>query len=360
MVFAVFLATACGAASRVHAAAPMSVVPPPVPVAAGATATGGAPIATQIPEAVVVEGSVSVEVDKAGAVVPAIHARVEQDGGRVVNEAVSGDEQSWSAQLKLRVPPDKVDDLLALLARRGRITDRHITATDVSRQLFDQDIALKNLHVTLDRLTQLMAQGGLKLDDVLRIEQEMTRIRGQIEQLEGDQRFMKDRVALATLDVTISRRAAPEVHLARAKVYPGVRAATLVLLDPNGRPRTRYGGGLVIHSVLRSFSFELDVFQQEPNAAGTSSSQAVLATLGGAVYSDFLGGGTRRFLNPYLGMRLGYGYLDGSRFVAQGEAGVELFKTKAALLEANVRLTGLVGKSSDLGVVGAVGAVFAF
>jgi len=59
-------------------------------------------------------------------------------------------------------------------------------------------------------------------------------------------------------------------------------------------------------------------------------------------------------------MRLGYAYLDGSRFVAQGEAGLELVKSKYVVLDASVRATGLIGSEADLAVVVGAGAVFAF
>jgi len=259
----------------------------------------------------------------------------------------------------VRLPPAHVDELLAFLAKHGDITEKRITATDVSKQLFDQELALKNLHVTLDRLAQVMAQGGLKVPEILQIEQEMTRLRGQIEQIEGDQRFLKDRVALATLDISMTRRAGA-VTVAKAKMYPGVRATALVLFDPGHRARTRYGGGFVLHTLFREMSLEVDLFQKEQNEAGTSSSNAVIATTGGAVYSDFLGGGRRRTLNPYLGFRLGYAYLDDHRFVVQGEAGVELLKSRNAVIDANVRATGLIGSSSDVALVAGAGATFAF
>ncbi len=359
LVIVMFVVTcaACGAAS--YAKAPL---PPGAPSASPGSSVGGngaPPIATQIPEQLVIEGSLAVEVDEIGDVVPAIRAHVEAVGGRVINESVTGAERSWSAQIKLRIPPDKVEDIVGFLAKRGEIVSKNITATDVSKQLFDQDLALKNLRATLDRLTQLMAQGGLKIEDVLRVEQEMTRIRGQIEQLEGDQRFLKDRVALATLDVAMSRRAGA-VSFATAKAYPGARAAALVLLDPGTRPRTRLGGGLVVHTFLRAMSLELDLFQKEPDASGAASHAAALVTLGGAIYSDFLGYGQRRTLNPYLGLRVGYGYLDDHRFVAQGEAGVELWKSRNAMVDANLRMTGLIGNGTDLALVAGVGAVIAF
>ena len=348
----------CGGSFAAHKSA---MVPgAPQVIAGSSSTTTPTPITTEIPEQLVIEGTIEVSVTEIGDVVPALRAHVEQAGGRVINESVTGAEQSWTAQMKLRLPPDKVEDVVGFLAKRGDIVSKHISATDVSKQLFDQDIAIKNLRATLDRLTELMKQGGLKIDDVLRVEQEMTRIRGQIETLEGDQRFLKDRVALATLDVSMSRRAGSVTTFAQAKAYPGIRATMLVLADPGNRVQTRFGGGLVVHSILRQMSIEVDLFEKEPNQDGTATHPAVIATMGGAAYSDFFGYGQRRFLNPYLGGRLGYGYLDASRFVAQGELGVELFKAKNAVIDVNARVTGLIGRDSDLALVGGIGAVVAF
>ncbi|MBA3539680.1 MAG: DUF4349 domain-containing protein [Deltaproteobacteria bacterium] len=357
----------CGMSSSKYALAGSAPMMSPAPVA---TSTGGAPAAMaggggstmQIPEAMVIEGSIALEVGEINDIVPALRAQVEAIGGRVINESISGGERSWSAHLKLRLPPAKVEEVVAFLAKRGDILSKNVSATDVSKQMFDQELAIKNLRTTLDRLTQLMATGGLQVPQILQIEQEMTRIRGQIDALEGEHRFLKDRVALATLDVSIARRdgAVIEVTVAKAKAYPGARAVMLTLFDPGNRKRTRYGGGFVLHTVLRTVSLEVDLFQKEQNAAGDSSSNAVIATLGGATYSDFLGGGKRQFVNPYLGFRLGYAYLDSSRFVLQGEAGVELFKAKYMVIDANVRATGLLGGTSDLGLVAGAGATVAF
>ena len=309
----------------------------------------------QIAEQMVVEGSIALEVDNIADIVPALRAQVEAAGGHIASEVVSGAAQSWSAQLKLRLPPAKVQDVVTFLASRGDITSKNISATDVSRQLFDQDLEIANLKTTLDRLTQLMATGGLQVQQILQIEQEMTRIRGQIEQLEGDQRFLKDRVGLATLDISIARREGA-VTVAKAKFYPGVRAAMLTLLDPGARKATRFGGGVVVHPFLRALSLEVDVFDKAP----PSSSVSAIATIGTATYSDFLGAGRRRTLNPYLGIRAGYAYLDTSRFVVQGEVGVELFKATYVVVDANIRGTGLVGDSSDFAIVTGLGATVAF
>lgn len=326
---------------------------PPLPTASGGNSS---PV---IPEALVIEGSVYVEVGEIKDIVPALRAQVEGAGGRVIAENVSGGEESWSATLKLRLPPDKVEPVITFLAARGDITSKVISATDVSKQLFDQELAIKNLRTTFDRLAKLMETGGLQVAQILEIEREMTRIRGQIDQLEGDQRYLKDRVALATLDIYLTRRDGA-VEVAQAKVYPGARAAMLTLFDPGNRERTRFGAGFVLHTLFRNASLEVDIFQKERDEAGTDSSSSLIATFGGAAYSDFLGGGKRQFLNPYIGGRLGYGYLDSSRFVLQGEAGVELFKSTYVIVDVSARATGFIGKDTDLGLVTAAGVSIAF
>jgi hypothetical protein len=325
--------------------------------AAAAGAAG--PPATAIPEQLVVEGSLTVEVREVGDLVAALRGLVESNGGRVIAEEVSGGETSWSAHVKLRLPPAEVEPVVGWLAGRGQILDKRITATDVSRTLFDQELALSNLRVTSDRLQKLLDARGLAMNDVLAIEKELTRIRGEIESIEGNQRYLQDRVALATLDISLRRRDGA-VTVARAKFYPGVRLSTLTLLDPGGRQRTRVGGGLVLHTLMRSLSLEVDVFESAPETAGAKARPSVIATWGGAAYSDYLGRGRRPALNPYLGLRLGYGYLDGSRFVLQAEAGVELLKRPHFVLDASVRGTGFIGSRTDGAIVAATGAVVAF
>jgi hypothetical protein len=329
----------------------------PAAPAVAATTTA----AQALPERLVVEGAIFLEVDDPEDTARALRAEVERAGGRVLSERVDGAAESWRANIRLRLPPQQVEMVVSWLDRQGDITSKRIEASDVSRTLFDQEIALGNLTTTLDRLRKLLDGGGLSMQDILNIEKEMTRLRGDIERIKGEKRWLEDRVALATLDVSISRREG-ELMNPRTKVYPGPRLAALSLFDPDGRQRTRLGGGFVMHIVEPRFTLEIDVFEQvdEPEAGGQVESHAVLATYGVGMYSDFLGRGRRRFLNPYLGARIGYGYLDFHAFAVQGQAGIELFKHKYVLVDVDVRATALIGDNVDAGLVTGASIVFAF
>ncbi len=324
------------------------------PVSPGANAA-----LTAIPEQLVIEGTLRVEVEKIGDLVDALRTQVAATGGRMVSESVNGAETSWFAVLKLRVPPASVDAVVKWLAERGTIVEKRITANDVSKELFDQELEIANQQTALDRLTKLMEQGGLSMADILSVEKEMSRIRGRIDELKGATRFTKDRVGFATLDVFLTR-AAGAVYGDKVKAYPGVRMAMLTLLGAGNRQQNRLGVGLVMHPVLRSFSLEVDIFAASKDQTEDQGARAALVSIGGAFYSDYLGRGQRSFLNPYMGFRGGYAYFDGSRFLTQFEAGVELLKFKHFIVDANVRATALVGSHSDFAVVSGFGAVAAF
>lgn len=345
--------------------------PAPAPsmagASAGATNTSPAQVAGEstptLPEQLVVEGRVAIEVEDAAHTAAALRTWVAAAGGRVVSDQVNGAAQSWHAALKLRLPPAQVDPLVAWLDKQGNITSKQIQATDVSRTLFDQGIALANDKATLERLRKLLDAGGLKMEDILAVEKEMTRVRGEIEQLEGNQRFLRDRVAQATIDVDISVSPGERevVMNPKAKVYPGPRFAALTLFSPDGRKRTRLGAGVVMHMVVPDDSLEMDVFDDVSARPGhDAEGHGILVTYGARMYSDFLGRGKRAFLNPYLGFRLGYGHIGYSAFAVEGEVGLELYKSKFVMVDVNARALGLLGNHSDGGLVSGGSVVFAF
>ena len=367
-------ATGCGTAGSSGSAA----TTPRAPLAESAVARESAAIAAHhgadgtraqrqreqpTDEAVIVEGSMTVEVTDVRAAAAAIRQRTEAAGGRVVSERLSGAERSWSASLTVRLPPAEVETLSSWLGDLGEVKSRQIHGKDVSRELFDQKIELENLELTLGRLRALLDRDDLEMSEILAIEKEMTRLRGEIERIKGENRYLRDRVALATLDIALERKEGAVLG-PRAVMYPGARASLLTLLDPDGRTRNRFGAGVVVHPFAPGgkeatggrMTIEADIFER---AGGDDAS--ALITIGGAVYSDFLGRGRNLALNPYLGGRLGYGYLDRSAFAFAATAGVEVFKTRYVLVDLNIRGLGLAGRGGfDPALVSAAQLVFAF
>jgi hypothetical protein len=324
--------------------------------AAAAQTAQVVPAAVASKEKLVVEAWIRIQADDVAKAAAAVIARVEADGGRVVSSNIIGaDRTASSAALELRVPPDKAAAFVTWTGSLGVIESRRTLASDVGKILFDQELELKNLELTMSRLQKLVEK-DVPVKELLEIEKEMTRVRGDIERVKGEQRWLLDRVELATVTLTITREGGPVDPLPSARLYAGPRMSVLSLIDPDGRPRTRVGGGASVQ-VHRYFTLDLDVFPQKDG-----ESRAALGTIGSALYSSYLGGGRRRFVNPYLGFRAGYGYLSGEGCFALGaELGVELVRHRYLLVEAAARSVAFFRKDTTDGAIhGLVGVAVPF
>lgn len=305
----------------------------------------------------IVSGSVTVRTPDVAALVRVVRDHTVAVGGMIVSDVVVGNAEEGNAQLQLRLPPDVAEPFIDWLGGQATLEMRSLQSTDVSRSYFDQALAIKNLQITMGRLQELASRPGTALKDVLEVERELTRVRGEIERLEGQHRLMGDQIARATLNVTISpRRGAhpPDIHVEPEMKFELVpHLNVLHFLDAGARAQTRGGGGVTL---MFSRAFALD-FTALPEHDGDARSFLFSASVAG--YSDFLGGGRRRFLNPYLGLRVGGGTVnDHGTFLFGGEAGVEVVRTKLFLFDLTGRVLGFIygsGVPNDVVLEGVAG-----
>ena len=288
--------------------------------------------------------------DVAG-LVGAVGAHAREIGGSVAREDVSGDASHRQATMTLRLPPVATIAFIDWLAARATIETRHLEDNDVSRQYFDRDVAIRNLEVTLDRLRELARQPDAELADVLQVERELTRVRGELEKLRGEQRLLADQVARATLTLTLAT-STTEPAL-KFELVPHL--TRLHLVDAGTRAADRIGGGVTLMATRES-SFDFEML-----APHGGDPRSYLFTFATGVYSDFLGGGNRRFGNPYIGFRFGGAKMNGHGALAYGaDVGVEVVRFKLFLVEVSGRALGLwyhrsSAPTSDLVLEGTVG-----
>ena len=317
-----------GAAVRSPSAGLSAAEPPPSGSEAAAAAGATAEMRT-------ISGEVTAITSDVTGLVAAIRARAAQVGGTIAREDVSGEAQHRHATTVLRLPPAATPPFTDWLGGHAAIEASHVEDNDVTRQFFDRDVAIRNLEVTLERLRDLARQPDGKLSDVLEIEHEMTRVRGELERLRGAQRLLADQVARATLTISITM--SPDEHPQPALKFMIVPHATrLHLVDAGGRAADRTGGGVTL-MFSRAGSFDFEVL-----APRGGDPRSYLYTFATGLYSDFLGGGRRRYLNPYIGVRLGGAKMNGLGAFAYGaDVGVELVRTRMFMVDVSARAVGL-------------------
>jgi hypothetical protein len=307
------------------------------------------------------EAHLTIQVEKVSDSSVKLRELVKQYGGTITNDTSSDSGGSTYATFAMRIPADKAEAFLNSSEALGHVTNRQVTTRDVGKEYFDAQLLLQNLEKAMARYEEILGHAK-DVKEILTVEAELTRLRGQIEQVKGNLRWLKDRVSRATIFVNLTATHADTepTFNPSAKLYPGFRFTQMTDFREDGR--TGFIGGGFSLQFARAFSIDIEGLRQVGGDT-TNGLDLFLLTMGGEFYSDFLGGGRRRFLNPYLGFRGGYArFLGKNEAVAGGTFGLELFKTKQFVIDTNVRIYALFGSSvgAHVGVQPAIGFNIAF
>lgn len=132
----------------------------------------------------------------------------------------------------LRIPAARLQEAIHQAEALGDVTAREIVGTDVTEEMLDLDIRLRNLQEMRDHLVKLLDKGD-KVEDLLKVEKELERVTGELEQLKGRIKFLSHAIAYSTLTLHLNSPLAPR-ELQEAIPFPWVRnLAETVVLRPS-------------------------------------------------------------------------------------------------------------------------------
>ena len=90
------------------------------------------------------------------------------------------------------------DPFLQAVSRLGVPESRHQTAQDVTEEFVDLEARISNKKRLEKRIVELLSSSSGKIKDVIEVERELARVRGEIEQSEGRLRYLTDRTEFTT------------------------------------------------------------------------------------------------------------------------------------------------------------------
>lgn len=156
------------------------------------------------PAMVIRNGQASVEVERLDPAIVKLRQLATQLGGYVANSSMMGGrDQVPSAMLELKIPAQRFDQAINGLGTLGKVESVNATAEDVGEEFVDITARVNNARHLEERLIDLLANRTGRLQDVLSVERELARVREEIERYEGRLRYLKTRVAVSTLSVTL-------------------------------------------------------------------------------------------------------------------------------------------------------------
>jgi hypothetical protein len=136
-----------------------------------------------------------------------IQALASSLGGFVSDVNAQRSESLMQYDITLRVPADRLDEALVGLRKLAVRVDREQLSTeDVTDRFVDLSAQVRNLQATETELRALLAESrerGRKVDDVMAIYRELTSIRGQLEQIQGQINALEKLAALSTVHLRV-------------------------------------------------------------------------------------------------------------------------------------------------------------
>ncbi len=114
----------------------------------------------------------------------------------------SSDESRGLATITMRVPSPRFTEALAKLGALGRVTDRAERGDDVTAAFTDLDARIRNLAAQEGVLQDLMRQAR-NIPDTITVQQQLSAVRQEIEQLTGQRYLLDNQASYATIALTL-------------------------------------------------------------------------------------------------------------------------------------------------------------
>ncbi|MBN1544365.1 DUF4349 domain-containing protein [Candidatus Woesearchaeota archaeon] len=145
----------------------------------------------------------SLEVDDYFIASQKVEAYARKYGGYVSNSDARADDNSRrSGTVTIRVPEIHFDAVLAELSLLGDIQSKNTDGSDVTEQYIDLQARINNSKAHEARLVK-MYQNASNVNEMMNVERELSRVRGDIERMQGQLRYMDNRVEMSTITVTL-------------------------------------------------------------------------------------------------------------------------------------------------------------
>jgi Domain of unknown function (DUF4349)/Putative zinc-finger len=148
--------------------------------------------------------SVSLIVKDFGPVEASVKAIAQRHNGYIASlNSTSPQDAARSLTATLRIPSAQLESAIAELKQLGQVEQESQSGEEVTKEFTDRAARMKSARATEERLLDVLRNHTGQVKDILATEQEIARVRGDIEQMEADQRSLQTRVDFATVELSV-------------------------------------------------------------------------------------------------------------------------------------------------------------
>lgn len=129
----------------------------------------------------------------------------EQSGGWVVSGNIyQYNEDAKSGDITIRIPATGFNSALeALKGMAVEVQSENVSGQDVTEEYVDLEARLANLEATAERVRSFL-DDAITVEDALHINQELSRLEGDIEVIKGRMQYLSQSAAFSTISITLT------------------------------------------------------------------------------------------------------------------------------------------------------------
>lgn len=130
-----------------------------------------------------------------------VQKKVNDMGGYIESENITEDRLTTV----VRIPSDKFDDFLSYTEKGYDVKNKNITTDNITDVYIDNDARLKNLRAQEEQMLTILKKANT-VEEVLKVQAELYRIRGDAEALEAKKKSWDRQVDYSSITITADKK----------------------------------------------------------------------------------------------------------------------------------------------------------
>jgi len=161
---------------------------------------------------IIKNGSFQLLVEKAEETAQAIKSISEKLNGFVSESYIyEVSQKTKSGTITIRVPAEQFDSAIEEIKKLAiKVEKETINARDVTEEFVDLEARLKNLQAEEEQYLKIMKQART-VEDTLKVTAKLSQVRGQIERIQGQLKYLSDKIDMATITANLTSEADVEL-----------------------------------------------------------------------------------------------------------------------------------------------------